>query len=141
MGPRTSGSLAGMVRPTLLAASLQAFSAAGCEGSVSDEGNGGFGGEGTVSVTSGSPTSTGSKATSATTSTTGSPTGSTNATTGPGGDPYAASRAACINKINELRATKGLPAYGQWTAAESCSDQQATADETSGQAHGAFGMC
>lgn len=56
-------------------------------------------------------------------------------------DPYAAAREICINKINELRATKNLPPYERWTSAESCADDQATQDESSGTAHGAFGQC
>ncbi|NUO53465.1 MAG: hypothetical protein HOV80_31835 [Polyangiaceae bacterium] len=121
--------------------------ATGCEGTVSDDAEGGSGGaDGTTGT--GSPTSATGMSTSATTPTTsttstGSPTSTTTGatTTGSGGDPYAAERTACINKINELRATKGLPAYGQWTSAETCSDQQASADEMSGTPHGAFGMC
>lgn len=62
-------------------------------------------------------------------------------TGGSAGDPYAAARTACINKINELRATVGAPAYQQWTSAEQCSDQQATSDEQSNSPHGSFGQC
>jgi hypothetical protein len=47
----------------------------------------------------------------------------------------------CIDKINALRATKGLTPYARWTAAESCVDQQSTSDEQSGTPHGAFGDC
>jgi hypothetical protein len=57
------------------------------------------------------------------------------------GDPLNAQRQACVDKINELRATKGLAPYDRWTAAESCADQQATSDEQSGNAHGSFGDC
>lgn len=120
--------------------------ATGCEGTVSDDAEGGSGGaDGTTGA--GSPTSATGMSTSATspttsTTSTNSPTSTTTGmTTGSGMDPYAEERTACINKINELRATKGLPAYGQWTSAETCSDQQATSDEMSGTAHGAFGMC
>jgi hypothetical protein len=60
---------------------------------------------------------------------------------GGSGDPYAAARIACINKINELRATKGAPPYAQWTQAESCADGQATSDEQTSSPHGAFGQC
>lgn len=62
-------------------------------------------------------------------------------TGGSAGDPYAAARTACINKINELRATVGAPAYAQWTSAEMCSDDQATSDEQNNDPHGAFGQC
>jgi len=53
-------------------------------------------------------------------------------------DPFAAARATCIAKINTLRATKGRPAYTRWTAVESCVDQEATSDETTGQPHAAW---
>ena len=53
-------------------------------------------------------------------------------------DPFEAARAACIDKINALRATKGRAAYTRWRAMESCVDDEATADETSGTPHGAF---
>ncbi len=113
-----------------------------CNGSIDDDGSGGEGG----SVTSGSPTSSGSKASSsgstgATSGSTSNATSSNTGTTSSGGDPYAAARTACINKINELRATKSLPAYGQWTSGETCADEQATSDEQADDPHGAFGMC
>jgi hypothetical protein len=47
----------------------------------------------------------------------------------------------CIDKINALRATKGLTPYGRWSEIESCVDGQSTSDEQSGSAHGAFGQC
>lgn len=107
-------------------------------------GSGGAGGSGTTG--SNTTTSTGSKSTTtggttsgstgANGSTTGASMGTT--TTGSGGDPFAAQRQACIDKINEFRATKGLPAYGRWTAAETCVDQQATADEMNDAPHGAW---
>lgn len=128
------------------------WAAIGCDGSIEDGGTGGSGGDGSGA---GGPTSgtqsTGSQPTSGTQSTsatngtgttgTGSTTSTDAATTGTGMDPYAAARTACINKINELRATKGLPAYGQWTDGGTCADQQATSDEQSNSPHGAFGMC
>jgi hypothetical protein len=66
---------------------------------------------------------------------------STGGTGGSSSDPYAQAREKCIAKINALRATKGLPAYNQWTSAEACVDDQATSDETSNAPHGAFGQC
>jgi hypothetical protein len=47
----------------------------------------------------------------------------------------------CVDKINEYRATKGLPAYARWAEAEACTDGQAKSDSETGQAHGAFGKC
>ncbi|MBL9022528.1 MAG: hypothetical protein JNL21_10010 [Myxococcales bacterium] len=137
------------MRAILACVLLLSAASAGCEGSIDDEGVGGEGGSGASAGTNSGPaTSTGSQATTgaqSTTSTTAATGTSTTTgqtgTTGTGMDPYAAARQACIAKINELRATKGLPAYGQWTSGETCADQQATSDEQSGTAHGAFGMC
>lgn len=56
----------------------------------------------------------------------------------PNNDPFAAARATCMAKINELRATKSRAAYVEWISAETCVDQEATADETSGQPHAAW---
>ena len=53
-------------------------------------------------------------------------------------DPLEAARAACVDHINELRATKGRPAYTRWGSAESCVDGEATSDEMTGTPHGAF---
>jgi hypothetical protein len=53
-------------------------------------------------------------------------------------DPYAADRQACVDKINALRATKGLPAYSHWQPIEACVDKQATHDESVNIAHDAF---
>jgi len=57
---------------------------------------------------------------------------------GASGDPHEALHQECIDKINALRATKGLPPYERWKEAESCVDQQATDDEQTGTAHGAW---
>jgi hypothetical protein len=89
-------------------------------------GNGGSGGAGGAGA-GGASTTAG--ATSAST---------TSASTGSGSDPNEAARDACVAKINALRATKGLPAYARWKEAESCVDQEATEDEMSGMAHGAW---
>ncbi len=53
-------------------------------------------------------------------------------------DPYAQYRQECVDKINALRATKGLSPYQRWTSAEACVDQQATYDEQNNVAHDAF---
>jgi len=55
-----------------------------------------------------------------------------------GSDPFEANRQACVDKINELRATKSLPPLARWKEAESCVDQQASEDAKSGSAHGAW---
>jgi len=158
------------LRIRILLCSFAALSAVACEGEVgggSEDGGGsaqggdgqgaaGSGGSGTGATGTGASgtgaTGTGASGTGGTgatgTGASGTGGGGTGAagtgasgTGGGGNDPYAAARTACINKINELRATKGAPAYAQWTQAEQCADDQATSDEQSGNPHGAFGMC
>jgi hypothetical protein len=54
-------------------------------------------------------------------------------------DPYAEARQRCVDKINELRATKGLTPYQRWGGdAEVCADQQATYDQMVGKPHEAW---
>ncbi len=48
---------------------------------------------------------------------------------------------ACVDRINELRATVGLSPLERWTEAEGCSDGQAQEDHASGMGHGSFGRC
>jgi len=55
---------------------------------------------------------------------------------GPGG-----SAQACVDHVNGLRATKGLPMLRRWSEAEDCSGSEARSDSESGKAHGAFGRC
>jgi hypothetical protein len=65
----------------------------------------------------------------------------TTPTNPPSSDPYDAARAFCAQRINEYRATLGLPALARTQAAESCVDQQAQYDSSRGSAHGAFAAC
>jgi hypothetical protein len=53
-------------------------------------------------------------------------------------DPLEAAREACVNRINELRATKGFPALTRWKEAEACVDQEVTEDEIAKQPHKAW---
>lgn len=53
-------------------------------------------------------------------------------------DPLAEARRICLDEINRLRATRGLPPYAPWTEAQTCVDGQATSDEASGTPHGAW---
>jgi hypothetical protein len=55
-----------------------------------------------------------------------------------GGDPFAAQRQACVDTINQLRATKSLQPLQRWTDGENCADLQATDDNKTGKAHGAW---
>lgn len=113
----------------LLVACLAALTVTACSSKDTEPtGSGGSGGAG--GATSASTTATG---------TTSAGTASSSVSTGSGADPNEAAREACVAKINTLRATKGLPALARWKDVESCVDQQATEDETSGKAHGAWG--
>jgi len=67
-------------------------------------------------------------------------TGSAGSTANPN-DPYGDARVRCVNRTNELRATKGLPPIPRLASAEPCADGQAKSDSESGKAHGAFDAC
>jgi hypothetical protein len=58
-----------------------------------------------------------------------------------GGDPYAAARQACVDHVNQLRASIGLSPFARWTANETCADGQCKSDSETGTPHGAFGQC
>lgn len=113
-------------RATLAALCGAALLLGGCGDDAGGSSGGGSGGDGGPS--SGTSQST-------------APAAGTSVTGGGEDDPYATERQVCVDKINELRATESLPAYGRWGDAEACCDDEATADEQSGEAHGAFGMC
>jgi len=57
------------------------------------------------------------------------------------GIPYQDLRERCVQRINEYRATEGLPPYQRWKGGEECADEEARLDSLSGTAHGAFPMC
>lgn len=59
---------------------------------------------------------------------------------GGGTDPYEAERQACVDRINEFRATEGLPPLERWTEQEECVDKQSKNDSTDGP-HANFGDC
>ncbi len=56
-------------------------------------------------------------------------------------DSYADARLECVDKIDSLRATIGLPALTFLTEKDTCSDYEAKNDCITGIAHGAFGHC
>ena len=116
----------------LVALTFTACSSKGTE-TTGNGGSGGAGGAGT-----GAATGTGGASTTTSAAVTTSA-ATTSASTGSGSDPNEAAREACVAKINTLRATKGLPALARWKDVEPCVDQQATEDEKSGKAHGAWG--
>ncbi len=136
-----------VVWSSLSGLALLALVACGDDSSTSGSGGSASGGStsstnptssgGSTSTTN--PTSSGGNGGMSSTSST--PPDTTATTTGTGMDMYAAERQICIDKINALRATKGLPPYERWTAAESCADGQATTDEQSGTAHSQFSQC
>lgn len=66
--------------------------------------------------------------------------GSAGATTDPS-DPYGDARTRCVDRTNELRATKGLAPIPRLASAEPCADGQAKSDSETGKAHGAFDAC
>lgn len=57
------------------------------------------------------------------------------------GDPYAAARDFCVQRINEYRATVGAPPLVGVPSAAPCADQQAGYDASNNTAHGAFSYC
>jgi hypothetical protein len=56
----------------------------------------------------------------------------------PSTDPYESARQACVDEINRLRGTVGLPPLARWRGVEGCMDAQANADQMSGTPHGAW---
>ncbi len=56
------------------------------------------------------------------------------------GDGFSALRTACINEINNLRATESKPPYALWTgsAIDTCVDEQATYDQQNNSPHSAW---
>jgi len=114
------------------------------QGAASSSGNGGSG-QGAGSSSSGQGAAGGSASSSTSSSgsssSSSSSTGSSSSSSGNPTDPYDAERQACIDHINQLRATKGRPAMSRWTSAEACVDSQATQDEANSSPHGAFGQC
>jgi len=48
---------------------------------------------------------------------------------------------ACVDAINQHRASINAPAYTRWKEQEACANGQAEQDADSGAAHGAFGTC
>jgi hypothetical protein len=115
----------------------------GSAGSSSAAGSGGKAGNGGTSNGGGSAgTSNGGKSSGGTSS--GGASGSSGAS-GSGGsgqvDPYASARQTCVDRVNQLRATKGLGAIPRLASAESCADGQAKTDSQTGMAHSAFNAC
>jgi hypothetical protein len=56
-------------------------------------------------------------------------------------DMYGDARERCVNRVNELRASKGKGPIPRLASAEACADGQAKSDSESGKAHGAFNDC
>ncbi len=100
------------------------------------------GSAGSSSTTGGRNSNGGStgKAGSSSTAGTSNMAGSGGASTVPD-DAYGDARIRCVNRTNELRATKGLAPIARLASAEPCVDGQAKSDSESGKAHGAFSAC
>jgi Cysteine-rich secretory protein family len=103
-------------------------------------GNSAAGGNGSNSAGSNAAGTAGTSAATAGTSSTGGSAGSGGSATNPA-DPYGDARTRCVNRTNELRATKGLGPIPILPKAEPCADGQAKADSISGMAHSAFDAC
>jgi hypothetical protein len=56
-------------------------------------------------------------------------------------DMYAEARTRCVDRVNELRASKGKGPIPRLASAEPCADGQAKSDSETGKAHGAFNAC
>jgi hypothetical protein len=54
---------------------------------------------------------------------------------------YGDARTRCVDRVNELRASKGKGPIPRLATAEPCADGQAKSDSESGKAHGAFNDC
>jgi hypothetical protein len=111
----------------------------GARGGSGGVANGGASGEATggapAAGSAGGPSAGGASGASGEPGAGGSPAASGGSS---GTDPYAEARQTCIDHINELRATKGLPPYQRWTEGEECADLQATDDQQTGKPHGAW---
>lgn len=109
--------------------------------------NGGAGAGGTLGTagSGGSNGNAGSGGKAGSASTAGAAGTSTAGSSGSGGsgsvDPYASARQTCVDRVNTLRATKGLGPIPRLPSAEDCADNQAKKDSQSGVAHSAFGDC
>jgi hypothetical protein len=90
----------------------------------------------TTSNTAQTATAGGGADASATTG--GSTSNSTSASSGAPNDPYAEDRNQTLARINELRATKGLPPYQRWIEGEACADLQAQDDSQTMMPHNAW---
>lgn len=66
---------------------------------------------------------------------------SSSAGSGNANDMYAEARTRCVDRVNELRASKGKGPIPRLASAESCADGQAKSDSETGKAHGAFNAC
>jgi hypothetical protein len=111
----------------------------GGEAASAGGGDAGAGGGASTGSTSGGAGPAGSTSAASTTGTTAA--GTTSTTTGGGADPFEDERQLCVDTINQLRATEGLPPLDRWFDAEQCADESATSDEETDTPHGAFPAC
>jgi hypothetical protein len=111
----------------------------GTAGAASSTGGASGSGSGGTSSVGGSSGASGSSGAAGSAGSGGSATG------GSGGsgsvDPYASARQTCVDRVNQLRATKGLGPIARLSSAEACADGQAKKDSQTGTAHSAFDDC
>jgi hypothetical protein len=118
---------------------------AGTGGGSSNVGGGDGGASGSGSGSGGKSNTGGSSGASGSSGVAGSAGAGGSATGGSGGsgsvDAYASARQTCVDRVNQLRATKGLGQIPRLSSAEACADGQAKKDSQTGTAHSAFGDC
>jgi hypothetical protein len=124
------------VRALPLAILFSCVTACGSDDSGGNTG-GAAGGSGSGGVGGGSGGSGGSSGAGGS----GAASGGAGGAGGASSDPFATHRQACVDQINQYRASIGLPPYQRWTSAESCVDGEAKSDAESGEPHGSFGAC
>jgi hypothetical protein len=104
-------------------------------------------GEGGGSTSTTTDTTSTTDTTTDTTSTTSTTTTTTTTTTTATGtcdglpDWPDSTRLLCINYINQLRGSIGLPALSRWSSAESCTDEECCIDSHVNHSHSAFNQC
>ncbi|HVY32637.1 MAG TPA: CAP domain-containing protein [Polyangiaceae bacterium] len=114
--------------------------ALGCSGTDDgDAGNAGGSSGNNTAGTGNNAAGSGNNAAGTGNNTAGS--GNNTAGSGTGSDMYADARTRCVDRVNELRASKGKGPIPRLASAEACADGQAKSDSESGKAHGAFNDC
>jgi hypothetical protein len=134
----------------LLAAAVVLSLTVACSESTDNEGTGEMAGSSPGGATNGGSSNTGNAGQSPggrnggdTGGRSGGTAGTSTGTAGSGStnDMYGDARIRCVDRTNELRATKGLGPIPRLAKAEPCVDGQAKKDSESGDPHGSFDDC